>query len=123
MKDTDKIRPEHFYSQELEKTKLNWFCYEYALELQMYIDGEIKTKLRRKKVNDLKIADFCIHYAKIIKGSSVTHERLLEAVEFGKTHNLINYSILEFLASKKWEEIEHIRNSGDVNGYNNSELL
>ena len=47
----------------------------------------------------------------------------MEAVEFGKEHNLLNYSILEFIASHKWEEIEYIRESGNVNGYNNSELL
>jgi len=67
--------------------------------------------------------EFCTFYGKSIKNSAVAHKRVLEAVEFGKTHNLIHYSIVEFLASKKWEEIEFIRDSGDVNGYNNSELL
>lgn len=47
----------------------------------------------------------------------------MENLEFAKEHNLINYSIIEFLASQKWLEIEYIRNSGNVNGYNNSELL
>lgn len=30
---------------------------------------------------------------------------------------------LEFIASRKWNELEYIRDSGNVNGYNNSELL
>jgi hypothetical protein len=47
----------------------------------------------------------------------------MEALEFGKENNLLNYSILEFIASKKYEEIEYIRSSGNINGYNNSELL
>lgn len=47
----------------------------------------------------------------------------MEALEYAKENNLINYSILEFISSRKWEEIEYIRNSGNVNGYNNSELL
>jgi hypothetical protein len=67
--------------------------------------------------------EFCLYYAKSIKSAGVTHERVMEAVEFGKEHNLLNYSILEFIASHKWEEIEYIRESGNVNGYNNSELL
>ena len=67
--------------------------------------------------------EFCLYYAKAIKSATVTHERVMEALEYGKEHNLINYSILEFIASHKWEEIEYIKDSGDVNGYNNSELL
>ena len=67
--------------------------------------------------------DFCSFYAKTIKNSGATHDRIIDALTFAKENNLIHYSIIEFLASKKWEEIEFIRNSGDVNGYNNSELL
>ena len=67
--------------------------------------------------------DFCLYYAKNIKNSGVTHERIMELLEVAKSSNLINYSILEFIASKKWEEIEYILNSGDINGYHNSELI
>ena len=67
--------------------------------------------------------EFCLYYAKAIKNAGITHERVMEALEFGKENNLINYSILEFIASHKWVEIEYIRESGNVNGYNNSELL
>lgn len=67
--------------------------------------------------------EFCLYYAKAIKNAGVTHERVMEALEFGKENNLLNYSILEFIASHKWVEIEYIRGSGNVNGYNNSELL
>lgn len=69
------------------------------------------------------IQDFCIYYAKTIKSSGISHERVMDALQFGIEHNLINFSILEFIASQKWNEIEYIRNSGNVNGYNNTELL
>ncbi len=64
------ISPADFYSCEAEKTKLNWFCFEYALELQRYVykDRKLTAKLKRKKVDDAKIAKFCIHYAKDMKG-------------------------------------------------------
>ena len=47
----------------------------------------------------------------------------MEALEYAKENNIINYSILEFVSSQKWNEIEYIRDSGDVAGYKNSELL
>ena len=67
--------------------------------------------------------EFCLYYAKAIKSAGVTHERVMETLRFAKEFNLINYTILEFIASHKWVEIEYIQNSGNVNGYNNSELL
>ena len=47
----------------------------------------------------------------------------MAALEFAKENNLINYSILEFLSSCKYLEIEYLRDSGNFNVYNNSELL
>lgn len=48
----------------------------------------------------------------------------MSALDFAnKNEGLISYNILEFIASKKWEEIEYIQNSGNVNGYINSELI
>lgn len=69
------------------------------------------------------IDEFCVFYNKQLKLSNITHERVMEAVSYGKEHNLINYSLLEFIASQKWNEIEYIRDSGEVSGYNNVELL
>ena len=87
------------------------------------INGKLCSIKNFTKAGLFSFEDFCIHYAKAIKSSGVTHERIMEALEFGKDNNLINYNLIEFVASKKWEEIEYIRNSGNVNGYNNSELL
>lgn len=87
------------------------------------INGKLCSIKNFTKANLFSIEDFCAFYAKSIKNSGVTHERVMEALEFGKEHNLISYSILEFIASQKWNEIDYIRNSGNVNGYQNTELL
>lgn len=87
------------------------------------INGKLCSIKNFTKANLFTFDDFCLYYAKAIKQASVTHERVMEALRYGKENNLINYSIIEFIASHKWDEIEYIRNSGNVNGYNNSELL
>lgn len=87
------------------------------------INGKMCSIKNFTKAHIFSLEDFCIFYAKSIKSSPELHQRIMEAVEFGKEKNLINYSILEFLASQKWLEIEYIRESGNVNGYNNSELV
>lgn len=87
------------------------------------IGGKIVSIKNFTRAGLYSFEDFCLYYAKAIKNAGVTHERVIEAVEFGKEHNLLNYSIIEFIASRKWEEIDYIRESGNVNGFNNSELL
>lgn len=87
------------------------------------INGKMFSIKNFTKANLFSIEDFCLYYAKSIKSSGVTHERVMDALRFGKEHNLINYSIIEFIASMKYLEIEYIQNSGNVNGYNNSDLL
>ena len=87
------------------------------------INGKMCSIKNFTKAGLFTFEEFCLYYSKAIKNASVTHERVMEALEYGKEHNLINFSILEFIASHKWIEIEYIRDSGNVNGYNNSELL
>jgi len=64
------ITPDQFYSSTREKTKLNWFCFEYALELEQCIETDrgLRAKLTRKGVDAAQIAGFCVHYAKHMKG-------------------------------------------------------
>lgn len=64
------------------------------------------------KANLYSFEEFCTYYAKSIKNSNTTHERVMEALRFGKENGLINYTILEFISSKKWEEIEFLQQSG-----------
>lgn len=87
------------------------------------INGKIVSIRNFTKANLFSFEDFCVFYAKAIKNSAVKHEYILEILEYAKANSLIHYSILEFLSSKKWEEIEYIKNSGNVNGYKNSDLL
>ena len=87
------------------------------------INGKMCSIKNFTKAGLYSFDEFCLYYSKAIKAAGVTHERVIEALEFAKENNLINYTIIEFIASRKWNEIEYIRNSGDINGYNNSELL
>ena len=87
------------------------------------INGKMYSIKNFTKAGLFSLEDFCIHYAKAIKNANVTHEKVMESLRYAKEHNLIHYSILEFIASSKWVEIEYIKNSGNINGYNNSELL
>jgi hypothetical protein len=63
------VTPGHFFSDESEKTKLNWFLFEYALELELFIrlDKRLRKRLARKGVDDKTITEFCIHHAKQMK--------------------------------------------------------
>jgi len=63
------ISPGHFFSNPAEKTKLNWFLFEYARELECFIRHKkpLWNKLNKKGVNRQVLAGFCIHYAKLMK--------------------------------------------------------
>jgi hypothetical protein len=87
------------------------------------INGKMFSIKNFTKAGLFSIEDFCLFYAKSIKNSGYTHDKIMEILEYAKENNLIHYSILEFIASQKYKEIEYIRSSGDVNGYHNSELL
>ncbi len=57
------VTPSAFYSNERDKTKLNWFLFEYAAEFNSHIKRHLRKKLRRKKIDDEKLAALCIPYA------------------------------------------------------------
>ena len=58
------ISPADFFSSDLEKTKFNWFFFEYAAEIQSKIGRSLKNRLKRRAVSEEDIAEFCIHYAR-----------------------------------------------------------
>lgn len=89
----------------------------------MLINGKMASIRNITKGGFFSIDDFSRHYAKQIKLSGVTHEKVMKALDIGIEHNLIRYSILEFIASEKWNEIEYIINSGKMVGYDNTEML
>lgn len=67
--------------------------------------------------------DFCFAYGKAIKFDPIMHNKILELLEFAKENNLLHYGIVEFISSMKWLEIEELKSSDNLNGYQNSELL
>ena len=64
------VSPGDFFSTDAEKTKLNWFLFEFAQEIESIIGREkrLKRQLHRKGADDSRIGDFCVHYAKHMKG-------------------------------------------------------
>lgn len=62
------MTPAAFYTNEKDKIKLNWFLFEYAAELDSHIRRPLRKRLKRKKVGNRKITEFCIYYSKKIKG-------------------------------------------------------
>ena len=57
------------------------------------INGKLVSIRNFTKAGLFSFEDFCLFYAKAIKNSGVTHERILELLEFAKDNNLIHYSI------------------------------
>jgi len=64
----DLIKPTSFYSAEHEKTKLNWFCYELALNFELEIKHKLGKRLKRYGISEEDMADFSIYLAKRMKG-------------------------------------------------------
>jgi hypothetical protein len=61
------VKPTVFYSGDAEKTKLNWFRYEYASEIIHHIDAELQKRLNRKGITDRRIGDFAVYFAMHMK--------------------------------------------------------
>jgi len=63
------IKAEWFYTDESEQTKINWICFEYALEFYTFImKSEALRKYRARNSNE-GIAAFCAYFAKRMKKS------------------------------------------------------
>lgn len=63
------IKAEWFYKDESEKKKINWFCFEYALEYYTFIMGSKALRKYRKETSEEDIAAFCAYFAKRMKKS------------------------------------------------------
>ena len=62
------IKPTAFYSEEAEKTKLNWFCYELALSFTLAIKSAVGKRLKRRYgIGEEELADFSIYFARRMK--------------------------------------------------------
>jgi hypothetical protein len=110
----DPIKAGYFYNTEDEKTKLNWFCYEYAFFLYKNIMDAKKLARYRKKNNHEQIVSFCVYFSKEMKHS--IHEKLGGLVEhttfyeeyvekyYPNNTSRENYFILN-IAAKAWDEL------------------
>ena len=58
------------------------------------------------------LEEFFFAYSVAIKHNVDAHKEVMELLEWGKENNLISYSILEFLASRKWLELKELRDNG-----------
>jgi uncharacterized Fe-S radical SAM superfamily protein PflX len=63
----DMIKPTSFYSSKSEKTKLNWFCYEFAMGVYDDIKEDMGKRLKRHKISDEVLAEFSIYISKEMK--------------------------------------------------------
>jgi hypothetical protein len=63
------VKAADFYSSDAEKTKLNWFLFEYAMEMESLIraDRELLTDLKGEGIGNTEIGGLCVHYAKKMK--------------------------------------------------------
>jgi hypothetical protein len=67
--DFDPIKLHYFYNSEEDKTKINWFCYEYAYVLYDNIRKTAMLKKYRDKNTQDEIVRFCVDFAKEVKSS------------------------------------------------------
>ena len=63
------IRIQWFYHLEGDKTKLNWFLLEVALEYYTRINDSPELKRYREQHNEEQIAQYCTYYVRRLKGS------------------------------------------------------
>ena len=61
------IKPASFYSNESEKTKLNWFCYELSVGIYDDMKEDIGKLLKKHKIRDENLVVFSIYISKKMK--------------------------------------------------------
>jgi hypothetical protein len=119
----EKFIPENV---EFNKAFLNT-CFRSSYELgeelwQAYPDnviiGGVTYSLKNvaKKYNGIE--EFFSAYGKAIRYKQEKHQHILELLKWAIDNtNFINFSIVEFVMSRKWEEIERLKNgdSGTIN--------
>jgi hypothetical protein len=83
------IKPTSFYSNESEKIKLNWFCYELSMAIYDNMREDLGYRLKRHKIDEKILAEFSICTSKKLK--DVILRRLS-----GKDKNVcISYELIE----------------------------
>jgi len=65
----DFVKPGSFYQDAGDKTKLNWFCYEYANNMYMAIRASDDLAEYRRRHSQDDIAGFCLYFSKRMRKS------------------------------------------------------
>ena len=73
------------------------------------------------------LEDFAVMYGKSIKFSRQQHKEIIEIIEWAKENNAIHFSLPEFVISRKWTDLQKIKD-GEIPNYfvptfDTSELL
>ena len=106
-----------FYTDSREKTKLNWFLYEYACKLFEHIGESRKKTVREWKARrgDERIAEFCAYFAKRMRrnafsrSAEVREEDIITADEFIRdywhTNTRLETGALADIGEAAWLEL------------------
>lgn len=87
----------------------------------IYIDGKrCNAKNITRYYSDLD--QFYFTYCKKIKYSKKKHLEIIKLLEWGIDNGLVVYSMVEFVASEKWKELQQMQTQGDGT-FNTLEML
>lgn len=65
--DYSDIEPHHFFSSQNDKTKLNWFAFELACEIDMAVSPQLKKLLAKRGYTRQTFNMSCIRLAKLLQ--------------------------------------------------------
>lgn len=72
------------------------------------INGKLMS-LKNISKRFMSLDEFFFHYSVTIKHNVEKHKEIMEILEWAKEHNQINFGILEFVASQKWETLKYLK--------------
>jgi hypothetical protein len=61
------VKPTSFYSNEREKIKLNWFCYELAIGIYDELSKNFSQRLKRYNIDEKEMVEFSIYISRTMK--------------------------------------------------------
>ena len=94
---------------------------EDAYPTNLYLNGKtVSLKNIAKKF--LNMSEFYFWYSSTIGHSIEKHREILEILEWAKSKDLIQVSMVDFVSSQKWKEFKEMRDKG-INGKVSTEQL
>jgi hypothetical protein len=131
-KEGDNFNPGDIYFADSFTKKYLRISGELGLELlQAYppfiISGTKSFPMKNIAKHFRSLEDFALMYGKAIKFNKKQHDEILEVLEWAKENNAIHFSLPEFVISRKWTDLQKIKN-GEIPNYfvptfDTSELL